>query len=63
MSNYFDNQSNWNWNVTDNSISVETDHGKHTHSLDLNNATLGDMYDNLGETMGDAHRASEHDYK
>ena len=63
MSNYFDNQSNWSWTVTNNSISVTTDHGDHTHTLDLNNATFGDMLDNGDKTMGDAHRAASHDKK
>lgn len=63
MGNYFDNQDNWSWTVTDNSISVTTDHGDHTHTLDLNNATFGDMLDHSGQTMGDAHRAADHDYK
>ena len=63
MSNYFDNQSSWSWNVTGDSISVTTDHGSHTHTLDLNNVTFGDMCDNCGQTMGDAHRDASHDYK
>ena len=63
MSNYFDNQDRWSWNVTEDSISVTTDHGDHTHTLDLNNATFGDMLDYGDRTMGDAHRAASHDYK
>lgn len=63
MSNYFDNQTSWNWTVTNDSISVTTDHGNHTHTLDLNNATFGDMLDYGDQTMGDAHRAASHDYK
>ena len=63
MSNYFDNQSRWSWTVTDNSISVTTDHGDHTHTLDLNKVTFGDMLERSGQVMGDAHRAAGHDYK
>lgn len=63
MSNYFDNQTSWNWNITNDSITVTTDHGDHTHTLDLNNATFGDMLDHGDKTMGDAHRAASHDYK
>lgn len=63
MSNYFDNQANWSWNVSDSFVKIETDHGSHTHTIDITNATIGDMYDNLGQTMGDAHRAADHNYK
>lgn len=63
MTNYFDNQNIWSWNITDKEIKVETDHGTHTHTVDLKNATIGDMYDNLGETIGNAHRAASHDDK
>lgn len=63
MSNYFDNQGRWSWTVTDDSISVITDHGNHTHTVDLNNVTLGDMIDNCNQTMGDAHRDANHDHK
>lgn len=63
MSNYFDNQSRWSWTVSDSSVKVETDHGSHTHSVDISGATLGDMYDNCGRTMGDAHRSADHDEK
>lgn len=63
MSNYFDNQNCWSWTCDGKSVKVETDHGNHTHSVDITNATIGDMYDNLGRTMGDAHRASSHDKK
>lgn len=63
MSNYFDNQSNWSWNITDKDISVTTDHGDHSHTLDLNHVTFGDMLDHGDKTMGDAHRAADHDKK
>lgn len=63
MSNYFDNQSRWSWTVTDKNISVTTDHGDHTHTLNLNDVTFGDMLERGDQVMGDAHRAAEHDYK
>ena len=63
MSNYFDNQNRWSWTVTDKSAKVETDHGSHTHSVDVSKATLEAMYNNGGRTMGDAHRSTTHDKK
>ena len=63
MSNYFDNQKSWSWTCDGTSVKVETDHGSHTHTVDITHATIGDMYDNLGQIMGDAHRASSHDKK
>lgn len=63
MSNYFDNQSRWSWTCDGKSVRVETDHGNHTHSVDITNVTIGDMYEKLGKTMGDAHRAASHDKK
>ena len=63
MSNYFDNQSRWSWTCDGKSVKIETDHGNHTHSVDITKATIGDMYDNTGKTMGDAHRAASHDKK
>ena len=63
MSNYFDNQSNWSWNISDKDISVTTDHGDHTHTIDLSKVTFGDMLDRCGQTMGDAHRDAPHDKK
>lgn len=63
MSNYFDNQDRWSWTVTDDSVTVETDHGTHTHSVDITQATINDMYENTGRTMGDAHRSASHDPK
>ena len=62
MSNYFDNQSRWSWTVTDDKIQVETDHGDHMHHVGLEKATLGDLMDKPGQTLGNAHRAVEHDY-
>ena len=36
MSNYFDNQQKWSFNVTPGeSVFVTTDHGDHTHTLDI----------------------------
>jgi len=63
MSNYFDNQNRWSWTVTKDSVSITTDHGDHCHTLDLSHVTLGDLMDQCGQTMGDAHRAVDHDYK
>ena len=63
MGNYFDNQDRWSWTVTDDNISITTDHGSHTRTLDLNKSTLGDFTDNGGKTLGDAHRAASHDPK
>lgn len=63
MSNYFDNQSNWSWNVNDGKAEVVTDHGTHTHTLDVTDVPIGDMADNTGKVMGDAHREASHDFK
>lgn len=63
MSNYFDNQSNWSWNVSKDSVLVTTDHGSHTHTLDVTDVPIGEMADNTGRVMGDAHRAASHDAK
>lgn len=63
MANYFDNQKNWSWKVTDKSVQITTDHGSHTHTLDLTNVPIGNLSTNCGQTMGDAHRRAEHDYK
>ena len=63
MSNYFDNQTKWAWTVSDGQVEVMTDHGTHTHTLDLNKTTIGDMAKNTGQVMGDAHRAASHDVK
>ena len=63
MSNYFDNQDKWSWQVSDNKALLTTDHGSHTHTLDVTKASFGDMVDHTGEVMGDAHRAASHDFK
>lgn len=63
MSNYFDNQTNWSWNNNDGKVTVLTDHGSHTHTLDITTVPIGEMVDNPGQVMGDAHRASSHDMK
>ena len=63
MSNYFDNQKNWAWKVDGEQVSVFTDHGDHTHTLDLSKTTVGEMMDQPGKALGDAHRQASHDYK
>lgn len=63
MSNYFDNQKNWAWSVSEGRVSVTTDHGSHTHTLDVTNITIGDMDEKTGQVMGDTHRAASHDPK
>lgn len=70
MSNYFDNQKRWSWTCDGKSVKVETDHGDHTHSVDITNVTIGDMCDKdksgkdkSDKIMGDAHRAASHDKK
>lgn len=63
MSNYFDNQDKWSWQVNDDGVKVFTDHGDHTHTVDVSNVPIGEMVDNTGKTMGDAHRAASHDFK
>lgn len=65
MGDYFDNESNANasWNVTGDKVEYVVDHGDHTHSLDLTNVTIGEMYENTNQVMGDAHREASHDYK
>lgn len=63
MANYFDNQTSWSWNVTADKAEVITDHGTHTHTLDLTEVSVGDLVDNTGQVMGDAHRAASHDFK
>ena len=64
MSNYFDNQTKgWAWDVSSEGVYVTTDHGNHTHTLDVTNVTVGDMSEKTGEVMGKAHRQSSHDYK
>lgn len=63
MANYFDNQSKWSWQVSDNAVLVTTDHGSHTHTMDVTNVPIGEMVDHTGQVMGDAHRAAAHDFK
>ncbi|MCD8146020.1 MAG: hypothetical protein LUD84_01875 [Clostridiales bacterium] len=65
MSNYFDNQSNWSWNVSDGKAEVVTHHTNpkpHSHTLDVTNVSIGEMMENPGNVMGEAHRAASHDY-
>jgi len=66
MSNYFDNQSTWNWNIDKDHVTVTTEHTHpkpHSHTLDITNVPIGEMVDNPGKVMGQAHRAASHDYK
>lgn len=63
MSNYFDNQSNWHWTVSSNRVTVTTDHGDHTHTLDLTSTPIGELSTHIGKVMGEAHRAASHDFK
>lgn len=52
MSNYFDNQDKWSWQVDDDGVHVTTDHGDHTHTLDVTNVPIGEMTDNTGQVNG-----------
>ena len=66
MSNYFDNQTNWSWHVTNDRATMTTEHTHpkpHTHTIDVTNVPIGEMMDNPGKVMGEAHRAVPHDYK
>lgn len=68
MSNYFDNQKAWSWSVDQKNgeVKVITEHSSpkpHTHTLDISKATVGEMQDFPDKIMGEAHRASEHEYK
>lgn len=63
MSNYFDNQSQWSWRISEEGVFVTTDHGNHTHTLEVTNISIGEMANQTGEVMGKAHRAAPHDYK
>lgn len=63
MANYFDNQTKWSWQISDNEVLVTTDHGTHTHTMEVTNVPIGEMMDNTGQVMGDAHRAASHDFK
>ena len=35
----------------------------HTHTMDITNVPIGEMIDNSGKVMGEAHRAVPHEYK
>lgn len=63
MSNYFDNQDKWFWQISDKEVLVTTDHGDHTHTMDVTNVPIGEMVDHTGQVMGDTHRAASHDFK
>lgn len=63
MSNYFDNQTSWEWHVSDNNTEVFTDHGNHTHTLNLSGISISQLASDTGRIMGNAHRASTHDFK
>ena len=63
MSNYFDNQTSWEWNVSKDKAVVVTDHGTHTHTINLTDVSIGDLSENTGKTLGDAHRSAPHDFK
>lgn len=65
MTNYFDNQDKWSWHVSqeDKTASITTDHGTHTHTLEVGNISIGEIVENTGQVMGDAHRAASHDFK
>lgn len=63
MSNYFDNQSKWSWDISEKGVFVTTDHGNHTHTLEVTNVPVEEMVDNTGKVMGEAHRAASHDFK
>lgn len=41
MSNYFDNQDKWSWQISDKEVLVTTDHGDHTHTMDITNVPIG----------------------
>ena len=65
MSNYFDNQPNWAWSIHDGKAFITTDHGSHSHTLDVSKASIGELADpkSSGKVLGDAHRAATHDKK
>lgn len=63
MANYFDNQDKWSWQISDKEVLVTTDHGDHTHTMEVTNVPIGEMVENTGQVMGDAHRATSHDFK
>lgn len=63
MSHYLDNQTSWEWHVDSKKAVVVTDQGTHTHTLDLTDVSVGELSDNPGKVLGDAHRAAPHDFK
>ncbi|MFI3212739.1 MAG: hypothetical protein R3Y24_05300 [Eubacteriales bacterium] len=63
MSNYFDNQDKWSWQISNQEAFVTTDHGSHTHTIEVTDVPIGDMSNHTGQVMGDAHRAASHDFK
>lgn len=63
MANYFDNQDKWSWQISDKEVLVTTDHGDHTHTLEVTQVPIGEMVEETGKVMGDAHRAASHDFK
>jgi hypothetical protein len=63
MSNYFDNQEKWSWQISEKGVYVTTDHGDHTHTLQVTDVPVCEMNDNTGQVMGDAHRFASHDFK
>lgn len=66
MSNYFDNQTKWSWKNDGERVIVTTEHNHpkvHSHTMDITNVSIGEMIDNPGKVMGEAHRAVPHEYK
>lgn len=65
MSDYLDNQEKWSWTVDPKigKVAITTDHGDHIHNLNLKDVTIGEISDNPGKVLGDAHRAAPHEYK
>lgn len=66
MSNYFDNQNKWSWEIDGEKVIVTTEHAQpkpHSHTMDVTNVSIGEMADNPGKVMGEAHRSVTHDYK
>lgn len=60
---FFDNQSKWAWDIDKDHVVVTTDHGSHTHSLNVTKIPIGDMVTKTGKIMGDLHRSVPHDFK
>lgn len=63
MTDYFDNNKKWEWNVDDDEAVIVVDHGDHTHRLDLSQIPADELNENPNKFLGDAHRASDHYYK